>query len=142
MYSYFWQYLDPNSFENEELKSKLMWSFEIIPAPAAQAVQPRVVKETLLDEYFLPLPIDANGEKLCNCLSPSLFCLVSVMDNVTENIASVSSEDEIPLAGKSTRAPWQVKWIGRHPVTMAQNILCRFLQLKVHSGRGDIRKHC
>ena len=60
-----------------------MWSFEIIPAPAAQVVRPRVAKESPLDEYFPPVIIDA--EKSCNCASPSLSCLVSLTENVAEN---------------------------------------------------------
>ena len=82
-----------------------MWSFEIIPAPATQSVKPRVVEESLLDEYFPPVAINADGKNSCNCSSPSPFCLVSIMDNATENTPSVSSEDESPLASENDESP-------------------------------------
>ena len=75
-----------------------MWSFEIIPAPAARVVRPRVAKESPLDEYFPTVKIDA--ETSCNCTSRSLSCLVSLTENVAENIVSVASEDESPSASE------------------------------------------
>ena len=64
----------------------------MLPAPAAQFVKPRVVKESLLDEYFPPVIIDA--ESWCNCASPSPYCLVSMIANAAENEVSIASEPE------------------------------------------------
>ena len=43
-------------------------------------------------EYFPPIIIDA--ESMCNCSSPSPFCLVSMIANTAENVVSIASEGE------------------------------------------------
>ena len=89
---FFWQNLDPNNLSEEGHKSTLLWSFEVLPAPAAQFVKPSVVKESPLDEYFPPVIIDA--ESRCNCANPSPYCLVAMIANTTENVVSIASEQE------------------------------------------------
>ena len=121
-----------------------MWSFEIIPAPAAQVVRPRVAKESPLDEYFPPVIIDA--EKSCNCASPSLSCLVSLTENVAENSLSVASEDESPVASEEASCDddteyftqiFAVKgwyWEGRY-----QEALLKCMELKAAEENVEVR---
>lgn len=89
---FLWQNLDPNNLSEEGHKSTLLWSFEVLPAPAAQFVKPSVVKESPLDEYFPPVIIDA--ESRCNCANPSPYCLVAMIASATENVVSIASEQE------------------------------------------------
>lgn len=86
------QNLDPNNLTDEGHKATLLWSFELVPAPAAQFVRPSVAKESPLDEYFPPVKIDAESQ--CNCASPSLYCLVAMIANSAENVVSIASEEE------------------------------------------------
>lgn len=131
--------LDPNNHEDAGLKSTLMWSFEIIPAPAVLFVRPRVAKESPLDEYFPTVKIDA--ETSCNCTSPSLSCLVSLTENVAENIVSVASEDERPAScDDSTQYFTQIfsvkgsYWEGRY-----QEALLKCMELKAEEENVEVR---
>ena len=99
-----------------------MWSFEIIPAPAAQVVRPRVAKES---------PLRKNRCRMsCNCTSPSLSCLVSLTENVAES-PSVSKDERPASCDDSTEYFTQIfsvkgsYWEGRY-----QEGLLKCMELK------------
>ena len=87
---FLWQNLDPNNLSDEGHKSTLLWSFEILPAPAAEFVKPSMVKLRNLRST------STFAESWCNCASPSPspYCLVPMIANAAENVISITSEQE------------------------------------------------
>lgn len=91
------QILDPNNLTNEGRSATLFWAFEIVPAPAAQFVRPRLpTKESPLDDIFPPADI-MDAECCCNCVNSTGNCLVSMIANTTtedsQDVAAIAGED-------------------------------------------------
>lgn len=75
---------------------------ELIPAPAAQYVRPSIVNDSPLNEYFPPVELD---ECPCNCSSLTVFCLVAMVAETSECLASAATEDDSPVMSENECSP-------------------------------------
>ena len=97
MFLSFLQCLDRSNLSVDGLARTLIWSFELIPAPAAQYVRPTMIKGSLLDKYFLPVELD---KYCCNCSSSKSYCLVSMISETSTDFLSDLSEEDNPVFSK------------------------------------------
>ncbi|CAH3186604.1 unnamed protein product, partial [Porites evermanni] len=74
----------------------------LIPAPAAQYVRPSIVNDSSLNEYFPPVELD---ECRCNCSSLTVFCLVAMVAETSECLASAATEDDSPVMSENECSP-------------------------------------
>ena len=75
---------------------------ELIPAPAAQYVRPNIVNDSPLNEYFPPVELD---ECPCDCSSLTVFCLVAMVAETSECLASAATEDDSPVMSENECSP-------------------------------------
>ena len=91
----FFQCLDLSNLQGDGLARILIWSFELIPAPAAQYVRPSVIdKDSPLNDYFPPVELD---EYRCNCSSSTSLCLVAMVPKTYADLLSDPAEEDSPV---------------------------------------------
>ena len=75
----FLQFSDESDLRDGHMSAQLIWSFEILPAPAAVQVPPTSVPSTGETDLHLP-PVDLEVTANCTCFNGIQHCLSSFLD--------------------------------------------------------------
>ena len=94
--SFFFQFSDEADLPDGRTSAQLIWSFEVLPAPAADQVPPTSVPSTGEIDNHLP-PVDLEVTENCTCFNRMQHCLSSFLDPENE-LDAISVAVDIKVA--------------------------------------------
>ena len=97
--NFFFQFSDEADLRDGRMSAQLIWSFEVLPAPASVQVPPTSVPPTGEIDIHLP-PVDLEVTANCTCFNGMQHCLSSFLDleELDNELDAISVAADIEVA--------------------------------------------